>query len=319
MQFKQHQLDYREGLILQLQDSNGEQYFVEFAPLPGFSQETFFDVKKQLIALLSTSLDNLHICKPLYPCIQFAFDYLPVRGVDEKKIQRPSQQQPVIIDNIPLLQGNKTQVIMQYQSLNQPAIIKLKVARGLVSEDIESFQALCGLNPKLKIRCDANQAWDEQQAASFFSHINIDQLEYIEEPTNDHQLNLQLAEQFYAPLGLDETLQQTDFKYKHNPFIHAFIIKPTIIGNKQKIDQLVSIAQKHNITVSFSSSFESVIGLQQLKRLAAHYSMSEKKERQPTITLGIDTLKYFNSVLLMDKKKIAEDCKRLEILWTSKR
>ena len=318
MQFNKYQLHYREGVILELTDSDGISQFIEFSPLPGFSQETLCDVKKQLITLLSESIDNLNAHKNHAPCIQFALDYL---SIDERPTHFIHQQQNtfITIDNIPLLQGNCEQVIGHYNSLKLPNVIKLKVARGLVSDDIDIFQSLCNLNPNIKIRCDANQAWDEQQAAFFLRHIDIKHLDYIEEPTTNHKLNLQLAKQFNILIGLDETLQQRDFTYQHSPFIRAFIIKPTIIGSKQKIDQLVSFATKQNIIVSFSSSFESIVGLQQLKKLATHYTNNETKGRRPRITLGIDTLKYFNSSRLIDAEKIAQDCQTLEVLWISNR
>jgi O-succinylbenzoate synthase len=318
MTFKQYQLRYREGVILQLTDSNRINHYIEFSPLPGFSQETLYDVKKQLIPLLSESLDNLSADKHHAPCIQLALDYLPIylRGEATVGFITPQKKSLTSIDNIPLLQGSSKQILALYQSLKQPTLVKLKVGRSLVSEDIVTFQSLCNLNPNIKIRCDANQAWNKQQAELFFSHININYLDYIEEPTNNHQRNLELAEQFNAPLGLDETLQQVDFTYQHSRFIRAFIIKPTIIGSKQKIDQLVSIAIEKDIIVSFSSSFESIIGIQQLIKLANYYAT---KKRQPTISLGIDTLKYFNSTQLIDVKKIAGDCANLEVLWTSDR
>ncbi|GLS90671.1 o-succinylbenzoate synthase [Psychromonas marina] len=309
MQFKQYQLQSRDGLILQLSMHNGINHFVEIAPLPGFSHERLADVKKQVMTLLASSLDKLLTYKSNYASVQFAFSALTIDNSD--------QAIKIAMDNIPLLQGTQSQVKQQYQRLDHPVLIKLKVARTSITEDIATFQSLCELNPALKIRCDANQAWNKQQAIQFFSRINVQQLDYIEEPTNNHQLNLQLAEQYQVPLGLDETLQQPNFDYQHNQYVRAFIIKPTIIGDRQKIDKLVSIAMQQDINISFSSSFESVVGLQQLKTLANHYANIYPNNHNSTISLGIDTLKFYDSALLVNEKQIAEDCQKLEVLWTS--
>lgn len=305
IQFKQHSLSYREGLILRLTDSRGVNHYSEITPLPGFSHETLAEVKQEIISLLSTPLSNLLKHQSRFASLQFALDSLSYRA---------SKKQHAMVDNIPLLQGDKQQVIAQYIALNKPNIIKLKVARESVATDVSIFQTLCALNPKLKIRCDANQAWNEPQAEQFFSSINVLQLDYIEEPSSDHQLNLLLAEKYQLPIALDETLQQPDFSYQHHSCIKAFIIKPTIIGSKEKIDQLVSIASIKGIAISFSSSFESIVGLQQLKQLANLYTQNYP---QLTISLGIDTLKYFNSELLMKKQNIEQDCQHLEMLCTS--
>lgn len=315
MKFKQQPLHYREGLILRLTDKQGADYFAEIAPLPGFSQETLTQVKKQLIAQLATSLHNLATFKSRYSSVQFALDSL--FNNESNNSQQTTNAQQAEIDNIPMLQGCTQEVLKQYQNLQQPMRIKLKVARGNIAQDIATFQSLCALNRNLKIRCDANQAWHKQQAELFFTEIDIKQLDYIEEPTSSHTLNLQLAKQYKIRIGLDETLQQPEFNYQHNPCVRAFIIKPTIIGSKQKIDQLVSSAQEHGIDISFSSSFESVIGLQQLHILANHYANNNVNKQHCAITLGIDTLKYFHGTLLTDPSRIAEECQQLEVLWTS--
>ncbi|WP_413700677.1 o-succinylbenzoate synthase [Psychromonas sp. KJ10-10] len=312
MRFKTAHLNHREGLILQLQDSNNDQYYSEIAPLPGFSQERLSQVKTEIIQLLSTNLTQVTSYKSGFKSVQFALDcFFPYCPKQE-------QQQLNNMENVPLLQGDCKAITQQYQSLAYPNLIKLKVARNTVDSDILVFQQLCQLNPLIKIRCDANQAWNKQQANLFFSAIETQKLDYIEEPTCDHQVNLQLAEKYQIYLGLDETLQQTDFHYWHHPFIKAFIIKPSLVGSKQVIDQYITLAKQHHILVSFSSSFESVVGLQQLKNLANHY-LGQPDSQSLVISLGIDTLKYFKGNLLKNEDKIQQDCKQLELLWIGNR
>ncbi|MCP4323157.1 MAG: o-succinylbenzoate synthase [Psychromonas sp.] len=310
MQFKQHQLYYREGLILQLIDNSGQLHYAEIAPLRGFSQETLTEVKQEVIELLSRGLENLTAHNNQLNSLQFALDSLSLTN----KID--TNNQLVSVDTIPLLQGSSEQIQSLYKRLGQPDLIKLKVARASIKTDIDNFQTLCLLNPKLKIRCDANQAWNKQQASQFFSGINTLQLDYIEEPTSIHQTNLDLAEQHSIQLGLDETLQQPNFSFQDHRCISAFIIKPTIIGSKEKIDRLVSLAAKFAIKVSFSSSFETVVGLHTLEKLACLYQLQHIKQGL-MVSLGTDTLKYFDSSLLQDIDKIEKDNQQLELLWTS--
>jgi len=310
LKFKQYTLHSREGLILSVTDDNSVNRCVEITPLPGFSHETLVEVKAELMAFSTLSISHLLAHKSCYPSVQFALDSLRYNR------QQINANQLVTMDNVALLQGNKEQIVAQYLRLNRPQKIKLKVARESVAVDIENFQHLCQLNPQVKIRCDANQAWTEQQAAQFFQAINSQQIDYIEEPTADHQINLQLAERYNIHIALDETLQQPDFIYHHHQAISAFVIKPTIVGSKEKIDQLVSIASKKSIQVSFSSSFESIVGLQILQQLASHYLQHYP---QLTLSLGIDTLKYFSGELLIKEDNIEQDCRELETLWTIKR
>ena len=302
--FKQYVLTEREGLIVRLTDSCGVNRFAEISPLPGFSHETLAEVKLEMMALLSSSNMQLSEHKSHFSSIQFALNsLLPAHS--------NALTNHCSIDNIPLLQGNKEQIIQQYLQLNKPNLIKLKVARETVNIDIATFQSLCQLNPKLSIRADANQAWNAQQADLFFSAINVQQLDYIEEPTGDHDANVLLAERHQATIALDETLQQPDFNYQHHHMVKAFIIKPTIIGSREKIDQLVSIASRQGMEISFSSSFESIVGIQALQALANHYLTTYP---QLAISLGIDTLKFFDGDLLINKKNIEQDCLQLEVL-----
>jgi O-succinylbenzoate synthase len=310
MRFKQAHLTHREGLILQLTENNHCQHHIEIAPLPGFSQETLSQVKTEMLQLLSTNWQRIERHKSDFKSTQFALDCLTFNT------QKTAQSDLACLDNIALLQGDNKSILKQYQILGQPKIIKLKVARSNVEDDISTFKELCQFNPALKIRCDANQGWTQQQADLFFSGIDCERLDYIEEPTRDHQINLQLADKYKIYLALDETLQQTNFYYQANPFIKAFIIKPTLIGHKHKIDQLVSRAKKDAILISFSSSFESIVGLQQLKDLANYY-LTQDKDKTLDISLGIDTLKYFDGVLLKNGQQIQKDCQQLELLWTS--
>ena len=310
MQFNHKQLLCREGLILQLNTGKGNKHFAEIAPLPGFSKESFADVKAELNKGLSVLLNSFSKAHSNYKSVQFALDSLLLKqrqNITEKNVR---------IDNIPLLQGDKNDIKQQYQNIGKPNLIKLKVARHSVESDIAVFNMLCQINPLLKIRCDANQAWSQQQATQFFSAVKKQQLDYIEEPTNSHQENLTLAEQHHIALGLDETLQQSDFSYQHHQSIKAFIIKPSLVGSRKKIDHLVSLAHENNIKISFSSSFETIIGLQAIQNLALYYS-TQTAHQALDISLGVDTLKYFKSQLLIDTQKIEQDCQQLEVIWTS--
>lgn len=293
-------LTERSGLIIESQDKQGCLHYAEIAPLPGFSHESLAQVKDQTIHLLNNKLQDK---SQLYPSLQFALDCLANK--------QPQPETELSIDTIPLLQGDNQALLQQYQKLNQPPKIKLKTGRQTITQDIVLFNQLCQLNPQLLIRCDANQAWNKQQATLFFKGINRQQLDYIEEPTANHNDNLQLADLCNIGLALDETLQNNQFRYLTHPSIKALVLKPMLIGSRARLDAFINAAKKDKLQVSISSSFESVIGLQLLKKLARNYA------GECQLSLGIDTLKYFQQGLLTDKNSINKDIKKLECLWTN--
>lgn len=307
LSFNGQQLTAREGVILQLQDKNGRHSLGEIAPLPGFSSETLAQASAQLISLLEkgvTVLDNSCILRSeLYPSVQFALENALKRTPLTANISNS--------DLTCLLQGENSHVISEYLSLNKPPLIKLKVARQSVQQDISLFTQLTSLNPLLAIRLDANQRWTREQASLFFSRIDTRQLDYIEEPTASFSDNLQLAQRYQIGLALDETLQPPDFCFQQSRQIRALILKPMLIGSLNRVHHFINIAREQQLTVSISSSFESVIGLLQLAYLGDSY------KKETPLSLGLDTLKYFQPDLLTDKNKIEQDLQRLECIWRS--
>jgi len=324
--FKGVKLSAREGVILQVENGNGEFNFAEITPLPGFSKETLQQAIAQVITVLNnhqlgSKAKNLAVLTnpslnnqsdmPLYPSVQFALDCIvyniPISGLVKTAA------------SIPLLQGDNQTVLKQYLQLNKPDKIKLKVARQAVAEDITLFSDLGALNKNLLIRCDANQSWTFAQAELFFANINHKMLDYIEEPTLSLSDNINLAERYQMQLALDETLQQQQFHYQHQQFFKALILKPTLIGSFERLNYFIKIAKEFHLSVSISSSFESPLGLKQLAFLAEQWS------KEVDISYGLDTLKFFEDAFLyktsdqkLDKKiPLSQQVKQLECIWTS--
>jgi O-succinylbenzoate synthase len=301
LNFNGQRLTVRNGLILQLQNNQGHSSFGEIAPLPGFSVETLQQAQEQILALLNSGIGNRPLSDNLYPSVRFA--------VESALRYAPFAKQLGNEHVIPLLQGDNQSVIKHYQALAMPTIIKLKVGRQRVQQDIALFNQLTSLNSLLIIRCDANQAWHSKQASHFFANINTQQLDYIEEPTASFTDNLLLAKQYQIGLALDETLHSSSFHYQHHPQIKALILKPSLIGSLTRLEHYINIAQQQTLAVSISSSFESIVGLLQLNVLADSY------KSRCAISLGLDTVKYFQSGLLTDPRHIEQDLQTLECLW----
>jgi len=301
--FNGHLLKHRHGLILQLQNNYGDCHYGEIAPLPGFSRETFSQAKQQIISCLNKGVSDLSARENLYASVNF--------GLGSALQQLSTHESSQNMDPIPLLQGDNIALIEQYKKLKHPLRIKLKVARQPIENDIYLFNQLVSLNPEIMIRCDANRQWSYQQAEFFFNSINREHLEYVEEPTENHKINIQLAEKNKIYLGLDETLQDLDFNYQAHGCIKALVLKPTLIGSLNRVERFIELAVQHKLQVHISSSFESVVGLQQLIALTNIY------QRRCSLSLGIDTLKYFQTNLLTNPLYITQDIKKLECIWKS--
>lgn len=283
--FKGKELSTREGLWLVERKQHKITAISEISPLINFSQESLNACEQQLIEILK---------EPDFT-VQKALKQPGLLASVHWGLYCLSQQLPVhhkkqsTLANIPLLTGSEREIIALYQDKGQPNLVKVKVARKSVQQDIKLLEKLLQLNPKLALRLDANQQWSKQQYLDFLQQAPKQAIDYIEEPTPCFETNLQLSAQFNSAIALDESLLSNP-SLKAHPSIKALIIKPTLIGDPNQITGLLQQAQKQHWLVSVSSSFESPITLQQLSFFAQQW----QKQYAIPICLGLDTLEAFS-------------------------
>lgn len=287
LHFKGHQLTSREGLWLVAGQANEKHLIGEICPLPGFSNETLEQCQQHLLTELQTS-SNLQKRSidhsPQIPSIDFALSCLQ----QQISWHRADNRDLVSLTSVPLLQGDHSDILLRYQQLTCPAIIKLKVARFTVKEEVTLLKNLIQRNPKIRFRLDANQQWTEQQYSLFLSLIDTQHIDYIEEPTVSLISNINISEQFKVSLALDESLLGIDSVPIHH-CIKALIIKPTLIGCPKRVDQLLKHAQQQQLNISVSASFESPVAINQLQHLAIKW----QQQYNVKVSLGLDTLHVF--------------------------
>ncbi|MCA9213647.1 MAG: o-succinylbenzoate synthase [Planctomycetales bacterium] len=255
----------REGLLLRLETDN-DTHWAEASPLPGWSRESIDDV---IAAVRRRRFDA-------FPSLRFACDSLMSEHAAGSL-------------NVPiarLLSGDRGQVIAAAARLaEQPvAAVKLKIGRQSIRKDIELVrQVQQSLRPDQRLRLDANRAWSLADAIRFGNNCDPSTTDYIEEPTNDPSHLEAFYEVTKLPYALDETLIEQRYTPEQFPRVSAFIVKPTLIGGRAEIESIASSA----IPIVFSASFESMVGLSHIARLAANHS--------PDIPAGLDTYRWLRS------------------------
>ena len=299
--FKGERLSSREGLWLIEHQENGNDCIGEISPLPSFSHETIKQCEQQLLQILQQNeqaADNNATTLALLPSVSFGLFCLQ-QQIPWQHTNTGSSQ------CIPLLQRESSDVIQRYRSLNCPDIVKLKVARVAIEEDIQILTELIHINPKVCFRLDANQQWTTKQYRHFLEKIDRQYIDYIEEPTASLKDNLAISEQFNVSIGLDESLLNDEALPTHH-CIHTLVIKPTLIGGQTRINKLLSYAQQHQLNISISSSFESPIAIKQLHHLAERW----KNQYSLTVDLGLDTLHAFQQDAVADQSHHSTDLKK---------
>ncbi len=173
--------------------------------------------------------------------------------------------------------------------------VKVKIGHDDIDVDIQTLRNLKQSVGQIKLRGDANRAWDGPSANTFAAELKrLDSsiwksIEFIEEPLTKQSLNgewsidrqVTALDEFTRrgglPYALDESLADLAeiHAYSFEPIANelravfggqeractAFVLKPALLGLELSM-QIASLAQKEfHINAVFSSSFDSGIGL----------------------------------------------------------
>jgi O-succinylbenzoate synthase len=251
-------VDHRDGILLHSEGS-----WSDVAPLPGFSKESIEDVVRYL------KQPRRH-CPP---ALKFGLDAL----------ERPLE--PCSVPVNALLQRGTPEVMARCRVLADSAceVVKLKVGRGDLRAEIELVREVRDvLRADQRLRLDANRAWDFKAAREFATRVADCSIEYIEEPL---QNALELEELFAATgmrYALDETLADRT-SLDLFPNVAALVYKPTLLGGRQRIHEIVGMGKP----IVFSACFESGVGIARIAQLASEFS--------PHVAAGLDTHSWLSA------------------------
>jgi len=152
------------------------------------------------------------------------------------------------------------------------SVLKLKVGVAPVSDEISALHQLAGAMPTgLRLRLDANLAWNFTDAQNFIAAcagLPIEGLEEpLAEPTFDFLQKLQSTAAF--PLAIDESIHLLDAHFFRHPPVGRIVIKPTRHGGLLASVELALRASASGLEVVVTSSLESACGLLACAHLAA--------------------------------------------------
>lgn len=196
--FEKPHFGVREGLILQMGDGWGE-----IAPLPGFSQETLPQAKKQTLEVLQKK------AIPTFPSVKFGF-FCASKPFDTSPLKVP-------LCALHLPKEKCTHLKLKLKNL------KLQEAISLVKEYVGKYH----------LRIDCNRAWSLSESLEFASHFSSSDFEYLEEPVQSYEDLVKFSEITKFPIAVDESLREKS--YLDIPTLKAAIVKPTLQGEIPKL------------------------------------------------------------------------------------
>jgi len=264
--------------------------------------DIFASVRSGLeMSLLSLASDAVKTPLPRALMGSTTLSILPINGLVTRDSKQPRLKQGT----------NKSRDDIVYPSM------KVKVGHRQPHVDARSVVETHLKHGSLRVRADANRAWDESSAITFTKELtNIDEnfdqiLEFVEEPIM-RQLNqgskwtlsnqVRALEKWHEKTGfmyaLDESIAETVFATKDDGFdtfsdiirnalsssngCAALILKPTVIGIELSMRLAKLVHEEFSGTgVVFTSAFESGVGLAFISFLAtASDAIAQKGDQQ---------------------------------------
>lgn len=287
-------LKRREGLLVQIKCKDSEGWG-EIAPLPEFSQETLEQAQEQAIQWLQDwdkvrsenqklSLDGL------YPSVAFGLSCALAELKDTLQTEGNYQVAP-------LCYGDPDELYEPLDQMQGDKVAKIKVGMYEANRDGLIADMLLEAIPDLQLRLDANRSWTPAKAAMFAKYVKPEhraRIQFLEEPCKTRDESRQFAQETGIHIAWDESVRETDFEVKAEPYVAAIVIKPTLVGSLEKCVNLIEQAHQQGLKAVISSSIESSFGLTQLARIAAQYT--------PNVTPGLDTLNLMEHQIIRSWK-----------------
>lgn len=273
----------REGILLQLTDSQDNQGEGEIAPLPWFGSETLEEALYFCRHLPDRfSVDELRAIPAQLPACQFGF------GCALQELHQnstPTSLFPIPEEETPLaysaLLPTGAAALTDWIPLWQQGYRTFKWKIGVSDSSVE--QELCrelrhGLPAPAHLRLDANGGLDLETAQQWLALCDepkpgtgLRTIEYLEQPLLQLEDMLALSEQYMTPIALDEsvaTLNQLVDCYQRG-WRGIFVIKPAIAGDPEQLRQF---CLTHSLDTVFSSVFETNVGRRACLQLAKELS-----------------------------------------------
>lgn len=289
-------LKFREGFILTIK-AQGLIVASEASPLEGYSYETlkkahhdlkrFKDVflnksiptvKEELFVFLNNYLDGS--CASVRFAYESAFLELAAQSASLKLLDYlggVSQAK----EGVGLLQGSNVQIrdlVAQYVKQGC-RIFKLKVGdRNIPLDVIKVRDVKAAMGAQGLLRLDANRSWKLSEAVLFSQMIDLNQIQFIEEPLIDPSQIPAFVDQTNFPVAIDETLLTSRCDVTapgrcmptlaNHDAVKFYIVKPSLLGGVIVSLQWITQAKRLSKQCVISSMFETEIGMKTLQVLS---------------------------------------------------
>jgi len=249
--------EFRDGLLVKLENSDGKSGYGEVAPIPWFGTETLDTAQLQIARLGEVvTPEVLREVSGDCPCCRFALSSA-LAGLDDDD-QVDSRRLPVAAL---LPAGERAPSILEERINEGFFIAKIKIGLGEMEKEMIQVERLCGLLPEGgALRLDANASLSTAEAARWMAFSADLPIEFVEQPLSidDPDGLIGLGGDFPTPVALDESVVKVDDlkRWRDRGWDGLYVIKPALAGN---LPELLDELGNDDVFV-FSTAMESVVG-----------------------------------------------------------
>ncbi|MBK8325309.1 MAG: o-succinylbenzoate synthase [Betaproteobacteria bacterium] len=145
--------------------------------------------------------------------------------------------------------------------------IKLKVGVASPDTDIARVaQVRHVVGPAMRLRIDANGAWDEATAIRVLRAIAPHDIEYAEDPVEG---DCPALGRTGVPIALDARTREAGWAAVRARRVHALVLKPMALGGPTPTRELAVAAIEAGLIVTITSCFDTPVGIAGALHLAA--------------------------------------------------
>ncbi len=262
----------REGLIVRLEDETGRVGFGEIAPIPWFGTETLAEATEVCRNLgdkvNATALDAV---PERFGCVRFALACgraEPVKAAAEKRL-------PVAA----LLPAGRAALKVLPEKLEAGFLaFKWKVGVERAEEELGVLDDLLARLPEhVRLRLDANGAWNRRQAEKWLARCAERRVEFVEQPVAPDEADtlLGLVEDYPVTLALDESVTglAAAREWQARGWRGVFVLKPALAG---PLDEVAAWIRATKADVVFSSAVETALGRAAILRFILAYELTKR-------------------------------------------
>lgn len=272
--------DERSGWLLCLETDEGLQGWGECAPLPGDAMPADPLLgHRELVGLdlaqAQAWLKQSHLSPAAHCALDTALADLAARqaGVPLARWLAPGADLAVAC-NAALGALHETTAERAREAVAEGfTLLKLKVGLAGVGRELGWLRELVGiLPPGVRLRLDANRAWNEEAARHFIAGLEGWPIEMLEEPLARPDLELLgvMQRQTAIPLALDESLAELGMaRVMAARAVRRLVLKPMLLGGLHASLGWARLAKEQGMECVVTTTLDSAAGTLAAAHLAA--------------------------------------------------